>query len=440
MPLCVSADSIKVRPLRELLIHPGPYGQVHRLTLAMADRAALRILVVDDDLFMLKLHAQILSGLGFSLVTTCDSGPRALADMDRTSERPDLILLDLSMPEMDGVEFLKELSERKFTGRLILVSGEDERVLQTVVRLARARELRVIGHLRKPIQAEALAGLVARWRPPSGTGPIVWKKAYSPSEIRAAIDNREFLLHYEPKVSLRTGEVTGVEALVRWSHPHDGSVAPDQFIGVAEQNGLIQDLTRFVFPAALAQAKQWRDGGMAVGVAINVSVDALAASEFADFAAEQAALVSIPTKDILIEVTESRLIQDIGAPLEVLTRLHLMRFQLSIDDFGTGYSSLSQLKDIPFNELKIDRGFVHKAATDQTVRTMYATCLGLAKELRMSTVAEGVEDQADWDFVRETECDAAQGYFIGRSMPGEAIPGWVAGWSDRFKRGFAGEA
>ena len=111
----------------------------------MADHAALRILIVDDELFMLKLHAQILSGLGFSLVTTCDSGPRALADMDHSGERPDLILLDLSMPEMDGVEFLKELSARKFTGRLILVSGEDERVLQTVVRLARARELREIG-------------------------------------------------------------------------------------------------------------------------------------------------------------------------------------------------------------------------------------------------------------------------------------------------------
>lgn len=405
----------------------------------VTENADIRILILDDELFMLKLHAQILSSLGFSRVATSDSGPRSLAEIDRSGASPDLILLDLSMPEMDGVEFIRHLGDRKFAGRLILVSGEDERVLQTVVKLARAREVRVLGHLTKPVQPERLAALVRRWRPASGTGPISWRKIYPAEEIRSAIENQQLAVHYEPKVNLRTGEVTGVEALVRWIHPKDGVVLPDQFIMVAEANGLIQALTRFVFPAALAQANRWREAGLPVRMAINVSVDALAAPDFADFAAEQAARASIPPNDIIIEVTESRLIQDIGAPLEVLTRLHLKRFQLSIDDFGTGYSSLAQLKEIPFNELKIDRTFVHKAATDQTGRTMYTTCLRLAKELQMRTVAEGVEDRADWDFVNQTECDSGQGYFIGRAMPGGAIPAWAERWTRRLKRDFTDE-
>ncbi len=405
----------------------------------VAQNADIKILVLDDELFMLKLHAQILASLGFSCVTTCGSGPRALAEMDQGGEVPDLILLDLSMPEMDGVEFIRHLGDRKFTGRLILVSGEDERVLQTVAKLALARQIRVLGHLGKPVQPERLAALVRRWRPASGTGPITWKKQYPADEIRRALENRHMVVHYEPKVSLRDGAVTGVEALIRWMHPKDGMVLPDQFIPTAEANGFILELTRFVFPAALAQANRWREGGLSLRVAVNISVDALASADFVDFASEQAGGAGIATRDIVLEVTESRLVQDIGTSLEVLTRLHLARFQLSIDDFGTGYSSLAQLKDIPFNELKIDRGFVHKIAMDQTSRTMYTTCLGLAKELQMRTVAEGVEDRADWDFVRATACDAAQGYFIGRAMPGEAIPGWAVKWAERVKRGFTNE-
>ena len=244
------------------------------------------------------------------------------------------------------------------------------------------------------------------------------------------------VVHYEPKVSVRTGEFVGAEALVRWRHPKDGLVVPQQFVSVAEASGLIHTLTRFVFSRAMAQAAVWRNAGLSIKMAVNVSVDALSSLDFADFAAEQAAAAAIPPKDVTIEVTESRLMQDLRAPLEVLTRLHLKRFQLSIDDFGTGYSSLSQLQDIPFSELKVDRSFVHRGASDQTVRTMYETCLGLAKQLGMTTVAEGVEDKHDWEFVRASECQIAQGYFVGRGMPAESILGWATKWRERAARGF----
>lgn len=402
----------------------------------MAENTEIRILVLDDELFMLKLHAQMLANLGFASVTTAQSGHDALARMDEEKEAPDLILLDLSMPAMDGLEFIRRLVDRKFEGRLILVSGEDERVLRTVEKLAEAHHVRVLGHLSKPVQDDKLAILLRRWRPASGTFEIAWKKIYSEDAVRQAIEGEQLSVHYEPQVLVNTGEFTGVEALVRWRHPKDGMVVPQQFVGVAESTGLIHKLTRFVFAKAMSQLAAWRDAGLRSKMAVNVSIDALSSLDFADFANEQAAAFGVSPKDVTIEVTESRLMQDLRAPLEVLTRLHLMRFQLSIDDFGTGYSSLSQLQDIPFSELKIDRSFVHRGTADKTVRTMYNTCLGLARQLKMSTVAEGVEDKHDWEFVRASECETAQGYFVGRAMPPEAMLGWAAKWRSRSQAGF----
>ncbi len=402
----------------------------------MAENTEIRILVLDDELFMLKLHAQMLANLGFASVSTSQSGHDALTRMEAAKEQPDLILLDLSMPAMDGLEFIRRLVDRRFEGRLILVSGEDERVLRTVEKLAEAHHIRVLGHLSKPVQQDKLAVLLRRWRPASGTFEIAWKKVYSEDAVRQAIEGEELTVHYEPKVLVKTGELTGVEALVRWRHPKDGLVVPQQFVGVAESTGLIHKLTRTVLGKAMSQVAAWREAGLQTKVAVNVSIDALSSLDFADFASEQAAASGVSPKDVTIEVTESRLMQDLRAPLEVLTRLHLMRFHLSIDDFGTGYSSLSQLQDIPFSELKIDRSFVHRGTADQTVRTMYNTCLGLAKQLRMSTVAEGVEDRNDWEFVRASECETAQGYFVGRAMPPEAMLGWANKWRTRIQRGF----
>ncbi len=405
----------------------------------MDENTEIRILIVDDELFALKLHAQLLAQLGFTSIRSCRSGPEALARLAEESDHPDLILLDLNMPGMDGIEFIRRLVDRRFAGRLVLVSGEDERVLKTVEKLAEAHHVRVLGHLSKPVQQEKLAILLRRWRPAAGTFEIPWKKQYSGDHVRQGVDSNELIVYYEPQVSIKAGEFVGVEALVRWRHPQDGIVVPQQFVPVAEATGAIHKLSRFVFSSAMSQSAAWRASGLPLQVAVNVSVDALSSLDFADFAAEQASRCGVAPKNVVLEVTESRLMQDLRGPLEVLTRLHLMRFQLSIDDFGTGYSSLRQLQDIPFSELKIDRSFVHRATIDQTVRTMYHTCLGLAKQLQMGAVAEGVEDRNDWDFVRSTECETAQGYFVGRAMPAEAILSWSAKWRERVGKDFAGE-
>lgn len=398
----------------------------------MNEKFNTKIMLVDDEPFMLRLLGRTLETLGFGALSPYGSGAAALDALDALDAMagaPDIILLDLNMPDMDGIQFIRHIVDREFAGSLILVSGEDERTLQAVSTLMRAHRITVLGHLHKPVAPVALAALLAKWQSPVHGGAHALKTAYGAEAVRAAIANGELVNYYQPKVAVASGRVVGVETLVRWRHPTDGLVLPDQFIGVAEAHGLIDDLTRVVLGAALAQARTWRDAGLALKVAVNVSMDNLAVLGFPDFVAGAARMAGVPPSDLVLEVTESRLATDLRAPLEILTRLRLKRFGLSIDDFGTGHSSLAQLRDIPFDELKIDRSFVHKAWNDEILRAIFEASLNLARQLGMETVAEGVEDAQDWAFLRSIGCDLAQGYFIARPMPAAELPGWIERWN-----------
>lgn len=399
----------------------------------MIDKATIKILILDDEPFMLKLLARMLANQGFVHVVCCNNGKDALARLNIESTRPDLILLDLNMPEMDGIEFIRYLVERQFTGSLILVSGEDERMLKTTERLVQAHKIAVLGYLQKPVTPDALLAMLTQWSPPSKAAPAKPRKTYSSDDIRLAIVRSELVNYYQPKVSVATGTVIGVETLVRWQHATDGLVFPNQFITVAESSGLINELTRLVLLNAFNQAKRWQQSGVDLRVAVNVSMDNLASLDFQDLVVDLATQVGIPPNKIVLEVTESQLMRDIRVSLEILTRLRLKRFHLSIDDFGTGHSSLAQLRDIPFDELKIDQGFVHQAWRDDTLRVIYDASLALAKQLNMESVAEGVEDRQDWDFLRQTGCDLAQGNFISKPLLASEFDDWISYWQQRVK-------
>jgi CheY-like chemotaxis protein/HPt (histidine-containing phosphotransfer) domain-containing protein len=412
--------------LTSLQIQPAENG----LATIDAVSSSIRILVLDDEPFMYKLLAHMLTDLGFTSITTCDNGLMALECVDATISAPNLILLDLNMPGMDGIEFVRKLVEHHYTGSLVLISGEDERILQMTEKLIQAHQITVLGHIKKPVSRAALAEVVNKWQPtqqPLRTS----KKIYRADELRSAMINDELVNYYQPKVEVATGKFVGVETLVRWCHPVDGLILPEQFIGVAEQNGLIDELTRIVLIRAMAQAKQWQQAGLQLRVAINISMENLCSVTFADFVAAEVTSAGLTPQDIILEVTESCLLIDQRIALETLTRLRLKRFCLSIDDFGTGYSSLTQLNDIPFDELKIDRSFVHDAWRDETAMAMYNTSLGLGKQLGMEVVAEGVEDSNDWDLITRTGCDLAQGYFIAQPMPAANLMDWLNLWNKR---------
>ena len=404
----------------------------------MVNQSAIRILVLDDDSFTLKLLARMLENLGYTAVSTRDNGRAALELVDSPDAHPDLILLDLNMPEMDGVEFVRHLAGRRYTGSLILLSGEDEQMLLAAEKLVRAHNIPALGHLRKPVKPEGLAALIEKWAPPQSE-PRAAKKIYGADEVRAAIANGELVNYYQPKVSLANGRVAGMETLVRWLHPEDGVVLPGQFIGVAEAHGLIGDLTHAVLTGAFAQARAWQDERLAQQISVNVSVNNLISLDFADSVAQLAAKAGVPPQMVVLEAPEGCLMQEDmrSTLLENMTRLRLKRFRLSVDDFGTGSASLLQLRETPFDELKIDRHCVHRAGTDEKLRVKYDYCLDMAKKLSKETVAEGVEDLNDFNHVRRTGCEFAQGYFIAKPMPAADLPAWKPGWQKRWSSGFS---
>jgi EAL domain-containing protein (putative c-di-GMP-specific phosphodiesterase class I)/ActR/RegA family two-component response regulator len=402
------------------------------------EAADLKILLVDDDTFILKLLTKMLVNQGFKSISACDNGPDALKKIDHPQMRPDLILLDLNMPDMDGIEFVRYLVERQYQGSLVLVSGEDERMLKTAEKLVHAHQITMLGYLHKPVSPDKLFNLIKKWVPPEGSHqvPSTAKKNYDAAALKNAISNRELINYYQPKVAVKTGVVIGAETLVRWRHPTDGLVFPDQFIKTAEQEGLINDLTSLVLSQALAQARVWHESGYALRVAINVSMDNLASLSFQDLVVNLAVDNGLSPQNIVLEVTESQLMSaDARVPLEILTRLRLKRFHLSIDDFGTGHSSMAQLRDIPFDELKIDQSFVHRAWADETLRAIYDASLSMAKQLGMEVVAEGVADEKDWFFLQQTGCDYAQGNFVSKPLLAGDFVSWMREWDNRVQQG-----
>ena len=391
----------------------------------------MNTLLIDDDPFALKLLARQLAQLGHTAVTLCESAQDALALLETQSDTVGMVFCDLQMPGMDGVEFVRHLARIGYPGSLVLVSGEQGRVLQTVQKLAQAHQVHILAALAKPVSPEQLKQVLAMHAARRAILPHAPRDPYPADELARAIAGGELVNHYQPKVDMATGALIGVEALVRWQHPRDGWVFPDQFLATAEQNGLIDALTRTVLTAALHQARLWRNEGLDLQMAVNVSMENLASLEFPDLVAQWVHEAGLPLSSLTLEVTESRLMKDIRAPLDILTRLRLKRIGLSIDDFGTGHSSLAQLRDIPFDELKLDRGFVNGAARDPSLRAIVEATLAMAGQLGMKAVAEGVEDRADWDCLRAMGCDVAQGYFIARPMPGADLPAWRAGWELR---------
>jgi EAL domain-containing protein (putative c-di-GMP-specific phosphodiesterase class I) len=399
----------------------------------------LRVLAIDDEAFQLKLLARQFALLGVDSVGTYQDGAQALAALAEGAP-VDLVCCDLQMPAMDGVQFVRHLAEVGFRGMVLLVSGEDGRILQTAERLARTHGLQVAGALAKPVRPDQLRGVVDAVRvrmsealQPARQGQAP-RRRYDAEAIREAIDLGHLVNHYQPKVELATGRVVGVETLVRWQHPRDGLVYPDQFVDAAESAGLIDDLTRAVLDGpqgALMQARAWQDAGLPLQVAVNVSMDNLTSHGFADMVGNAVARAGIPPSRLVLEVTESRLMRDPLVALDVLTRLRLKRISLSIDDFGTGHSSLAQLRDVPFDELKLDRSFVHGAHARESLHVLVQGCIDMARQLGLKTVAEGVEDLDDLHHLRACGCDLVQGWLIARPMAAGALPGWMAQWPQR---------
>lgn len=394
---------------------------MQRLDSLLIDKAAL---VIDDEPVLRKLTGRVLTDLGMRIVHTAEHGDDALAQLDSGKTRYDVLILDLNMPGMDGVELLRHLATRTYAGGIVLLSGVDTKVLHTAEQLALHHQLHILGAINKPVTSAALGGALARLDR-LGRMPMAMQAVLlSPDEIAAGIERDTIIPFFQPKVATLSGSLIGVEALARWDAGDGRVLGPGAFIPVAEECGLIEPLTETIFSKAIAQAAIWQAEGSDFRVAVNFSVHTLNSLTLVDFIVSVARENGVDLDRITVEVTESKLMERLAEPLEVLTRLRMKGVHLSIDDFGTGFSSMEQLKRLPFTELKLDRAFVAGASRDPSTRAMLESTLELARKLEVEFVAEGVETEADWKLLELLSVDTAQGYYVASPMPGPDILPW----------------
>jgi diguanylate cyclase (GGDEF)-like protein/PAS domain S-box-containing protein len=251
------------------------------------------------------------------------------------------------------------------------------------------------------------------------------------SELRRAIDERELVLHYQPKLDLRSGQVAAVEALVRWHHPTRGMVGPNEFIDVAQETSLIKPLTLYVIDEALRQCRAWAAEGHSLAVAVNVSTRNLIDLDFPDQVAALLAKWEVGPEWLELEITESAIVADMFRMRGVLERLGAMGLRISVDDFGTGYTSLGYLRRLPISELKIDRSFVSHMATSEEDAVIVRSTIDLGRNLGLGVVAEGVEDAEVLERLRELGCDVAQGYLMSAPIPAVELTAWLKEFTAR---------
>ncbi len=376
-----------------------------------------KLLIIDDEEDICDLIAEIAERYSFETrtVNSAEAASAAIADYV-----PDVILLDLMMPGTDGVELLRFLADKARQAKICLMSGSDTRVLNSARRLGSAHGLDVVETMEKPISIPVLNTF---FETISQTGVEKIKVNHS-----QALAEGQFTLHYQPIIDMRTHEVKGVEALIRWQHPERGLLPPDEFMDQIVNDGLIRTLTDFVIKTSIRQAASWFNTGENFTLAMNITASTLLDLSLPDRIAELCAQHGVPAERLLLEVSETEAMRDVTRTMDVLLRMRLRNIGVAIDDFGIGHSSLRELQRMPFSELKIDKSFVMDMVTNRDSAVIVNSIIDLARNLGLKVIAEGVETSRVWQLLNEKGCDFAQGYYVARPMGADDFNEWLARW------------
>jgi EAL domain-containing protein (putative c-di-GMP-specific phosphodiesterase class I)/ActR/RegA family two-component response regulator len=381
------------------------------------------MLIVDDEPDVADVIAEFATRAGYDVTTT--STPQAFDDVYHDAF--DVVILDLWMPGVDGIEIIRRLAARRSQARLVLVSGFDRRVLESAQQLAVSHGLRVAGALGKPLRLTALTELLDADAPTARNASRAVEVTLA--ELQQAFTDDRLVLHYQPQVSLKTGAIVGLEALVRWRLADGAILPPDMFVQLAEAAGLSLALTWRVLEKAAAQA-----GAIAepynLSISINLPSTALTDISFPDQVLAAVHGTALAPPRLHFEVTETSLARETNAALDILTRLRLKGFPLAIDDFGVGYSSLAQLRALPLSTLKVDKTFVRRMDRDPASRAIVERSIALGHDLGLTVVAEGVETRGVWDALQDAGCDVVQGYVIRAPAPADELAAWLPSWDN----------
>ncbi|WP_292998481.1 EAL domain-containing protein [Nevskia sp.] len=394
-----------------------------------------RVLIVDDHPMQRLLLGRMLAALPVREVVAASGGLEAL-ELIENGARFDLVITDLDMPGVDGMELTRRIGELPAPPPVALVSALDAQILASVGTLSRLGGRALLTILPKPVSIDALRTAVAAIPDavasphPRGT-PSTPRADYTVDEIAAGLDAGQFVPYFEPQIELNEGHVTGFEALVRWLHPRDGVIAPGRFLPQIENTPLMARLTDAVLAGALDAQRGWRDVGLTLSLSVNLSPGVLTTLDFAACLTSAVLDRGLDPKTITFELTESNAANGSAVVLENITRLRIKGFRLSIDDFGTGYSSLQQLSELPLSELKIDRGFTARMLDDRVARAAVESSLRLAQQLGLSTCGEGIEQPELVRQLRWMGCERGQGYLFSRPIAPERVLAWLVDWPQR---------
>ena len=390
------------------------------------------VLVVDDDAFMREVTAELLRQLGVQDVRLAGDGAEALATLAEAG-RIDMIVCDLDMAGMDGIQLLRHLAEDGYDGAVTVVSGAGTGVLATAADLARLHGLRLAAALPKPVDTADLSGVLDTFQSPlpreAGVpADALRQPLIAPDELRRGLAGGSVEIHVQPKVTVVDRRVVGAEALLRWRGADGTILPPASVLPVAEEHGLVNELTMAVFREAVAALVEWRRAGLDLRISVNLSRDNLASLTLPDAMSDLVQEAGVDPSRVTLEVSQTGVLEDISVGMEVVGRLRLKGFGISIDDYGLGYSSLGQLKNLPVTEIKVARSFVEGAEADDTLTEILGSSATLGRSLGLSVVAQGVETAEVLALLESLGCDEMQGYLVSRPMPVAELPAWKARW------------
>jgi EAL domain-containing protein (putative c-di-GMP-specific phosphodiesterase class I)/CheY-like chemotaxis protein len=381
-----------------------------------------RLLVVDSDQETISAVVDVAQRLGFAVASTTEP-TEFLQLVD--DFMPSAIVMDIQIPQADGVELLRHLIKRDCKAGIILTAESEPRVISAAVDVGRTRGLTMAGALEKPFKSSQLQTCLAE--------VLTHERKVGLPELETALEENQLVAYYQPKASLiESGgwHIDGLEALVRWAHPTLGLVMPDEFIPLAERSGLIAELTEQVLAQTLRQLKLWNDDGLRLKCAVNLAPSLVTDLALPDRVAGMVGEFGLDVSQLTLELTETATMQDPTASMDILTRLRVKGIGLSLDDFGTGFSSLTRLYQMPFDEMKIDKSLVMNVPRSREANTIVGSLIELGHNLGLKICAEGVESRAALDLLEILQCDRCQGFFIGRALPATDIPNFVKRWNE----------
>ncbi|EOD80917.1 hypothetical protein RN22_07745 [Grimontia sp. AD028] len=386
----------------------------------------MNVYVVDDNTEFTDVITQMLCETGYP-TKGYNRGMDLLRFAAPTSN--DVLLLDVHMPDKNGIALLKELSSFSIKPCVILLSGYDKSILNSASTFAQSLDFNVIGSLSKPFTRRVLLNMLEFAKQGKADKKKMEVAKVNPVDVEEAMDDDQLDVFYQPQINLRDGVVTSYECLLRWHHPELGLLSADQFLHTDLPDRIKLKLSLWVLNRVASDAEALVQLPHFKSISINVSASSLVTPEYQFRFNSLIAGTQLKPHQITLELIEREFLEGRQDVLDILVNLRIKGVGLSLDDFGTGYSSLSLFHTLPFSELKVDKSFTKTMLSNAQSLNIVRSCIDLAKRMELKVIAEGVESHDIYEHLQHEWCDSAQGYYIAKPMPLKTLMSWNANFN-----------